>query len=722
MRKKKGATLAYVIVVLAIVAIIGTAIVSLALTNYKSIILNGKRTENLYMSESGLDKLKVYLDNITAYGVEAGNKAVDKLNLAELNSSSLEDKQNKVFKESYEKSVEDNLKKLFKFPSGDLNIHNLLKSQEGQNEFENYDIKLLSINGKNIKNNEDIVFLSSDKDRDNKSLSLRVNSKFNVNNKNYKNVTLTYEIEVPNYNGKYTIKTIPVHNIWTEALVVGNDLNIKPKVEKNSDNLTVDGGIFVSANADDDQLNDVINNITNEDINGVVISGGTLNVINGDLISKEDIRLNSSNSNLSVGNINEKADETKGVFTGNIGVNNIGIGSGKNIKNSNISSQYPVYAMNDLILNGVNSKIKLSGGFYGINSNRTENEITGKENNSSAIIVNSPDMITKNDEEDSKKDNEKSSIEIGNKAIIMGSAYINTKSEQYQTGESVAIKGNYIAYTVDDGSGVTFKYYNPLQLIDSIENNKNLTVEDKAKYFNNIYHGKNFQGEYLNNDTIKNYLKEKISVSNISLPEDTKSIGVTISGNDVKFNNITLEEQKEVRENQLKEYLYKTSYIGNLLKKESEIVFPKNEIDAKKEFINNKDLIYIDSESGSDNNKTLTIKSGQENNVNDDTITFKEGNSIAHGQGIIITNKDIVIQDNIDFKGTIITTKSLIVKGENNKITYDKEYLKGLIGSNYDIFKNLFVGKGVSEKTTLIINDGNNSIKDLVKTSNWEVN
>lgn len=722
MRKKKGATLAYVIVVLAIVAIIGTAIVSLALTNYKSIILNGKRTENLYMSESGLDKLKVYLDNITAYGVEAGNKAVDKLNLAELSSSSLEDKQNKVFKESYEKSVEDNLKKLFKFPSGDLNIHNLLKSQEGQNEFENYDIKLLSINGKNIKNNEDIVFLSSDKDRDNKSLSLRVNSKFNVNNKNYKNVTLTYEIEVPNYNGKYTIKTIPVHNIWTEALVVGNDLNINPKVEKNSDNLTVDGGIFVSANADDDQLNDVINNITNEDINGVIISGGTLKVRNGDLISKEDIRLNSSNSNLSVGNINEKADETKGVFTGNIGVNDVGIGSGKDIKNSNISSQYPVYAMNDLILNGVNSKIKLSGGFYGINSNRTENEITGKENNSSAIIVNSPDMITKNDEEDSKKDNEKSSIEIGNKAIIMGSAYINTKSEQYQTGESVAIKGNYIAYTVDDGSGVTFKYYNPLQLIDSIENNKNLTVEDKAKYFNNIYHGKNFHGEYLNNDTIKNYLKEKISVSNISLPEDTKSIGVTISGNDIKFNNITLEEQKEVRENQLKEYLHKTSYIGNLLKKESEIAFPKNEIDAKKEFINNKDLIYIDSESGSDNNKTLTIESGQENNVNDDTITFKEGNSIAHGQGIIITNKDIVIQDNIDFKGTIITTKSLTVKGENNKITYDKEYLKVLIGSNYDIFKNLFVGKGVSEKTTLIINDGNNSIKDLVKTSNWEVN
>ncbi|NGU16972.1 hypothetical protein G6Z32_14530, partial [Clostridium perfringens] len=52
-KKRKGATLAYVIVVLAIIAVIGTAIVSLSLTNYKAMIVHGKKTQNLYMSESG---------------------------------------------------------------------------------------------------------------------------------------------------------------------------------------------------------------------------------------------------------------------------------------------------------------------------------------------------------------------------------------------------------------------------------------------------------------------------------------------------------------------------------------------------------------------------------------------------------------------------------------------------------------------------------------------
>lgn len=43
MKKKKGASLAYVIVVLAIIATIGTAIVSLSLANYKAIIVDSKK-------------------------------------------------------------------------------------------------------------------------------------------------------------------------------------------------------------------------------------------------------------------------------------------------------------------------------------------------------------------------------------------------------------------------------------------------------------------------------------------------------------------------------------------------------------------------------------------------------------------------------------------------------------------------------------------------------
>ena len=57
----------------------------------------------------------------------------------------------------------------------------------------------------------------------------------------------------------------------------------------------------------------------------------------------------------------------------------------------------------------------------------------------------------------------------------MGVAYLNATDEsgnKYQTGESVAVKGNYLAYTdVDDvlngATNVTLKYYSPLQLLES---------------------------------------------------------------------------------------------------------------------------------------------------------------------------------------------------------------------------------------------------------------
>ena len=117
--KRKGATLAYVIVVLAIIAVIGTAIVSLSLTNYKAMIVHGKKTQNLYMSESGLDKVQKALDILTAKAITYGNDAVAKEDASLSSEEDLksggnktedgykkisaekEESQNKIFKKAY---------------------------------------------------------------------------------------------------------------------------------------------------------------------------------------------------------------------------------------------------------------------------------------------------------------------------------------------------------------------------------------------------------------------------------------------------------------------------------------------------------------------------------------------------------------------------------------------------------------------------------------------
>lgn len=751
-KKRKGATLAYVIVVLAIIAVIGTAIVSLSLTNYKAMIVHGKKTQNLYMSESGLDKVQKALDILTAKAITYGNDAVAKED-ASLSaeedlklggnktedgykkiSSEKEESQNKIFKKAYKEYIIKQLnpnsevsknEKVFLLQHNKVKFNNnLIKMAEEdknkeKNKEGNYDITLIDINNKKVSNGSSLSGILNFKTISNndkkEEISLRLDSKFNVKesdgDKNYKDVSLTFNIEVPDYNGAYKIEEFPLYNVCSNGLVVGENLNVGTK-----STLNVDGGIFVSANVVKDKKFTIGSMVNKKEGDGVVINGGTLSVNNGSLVSKNDIRLGGEGSNLKVGceteeNKNNKSnlnlnDESKkshsnlnnnlGVYTGNLGINGDKIGFDKDVIKGNIISNYPVYAMNDLILNGKKSSINLNDGFYGLNSNRTEDKLTGKINNSSAIIVNTDDI------------GNGSSINIGQEAIIMGTAYINTKPEAYQTGESVSVKGNYIAYTVDNGN-VEFKYYNPLQLakLDS--------VDEKAKYFK---------------DNIKN-AKGIIHLDGISLPDNTTSIGAIISNNEVKLNNknATLDNITDISINQVEKYEKAINYIGSLINTKnndnSEIEFPDKEVrkivDIKESDGNlTKAIIYIDSKN--DKGGTLTIKYGKSTEVRDNEINI--GNGI--GAGIIVTKKNVILDSknkNLKFNGTIITADNLDVK-ESNKIDliYDDNIIKKIISQNYDSFKNLFRGQVCNNFITIKsqTNMSDNTL-NLVKTSNWKV-
>ncbi|HBI7001915.1 TPA: hypothetical protein K8N10_002298, partial [Clostridium perfringens] len=550
----------------------------------------------------------------------------------------------------------------------------------------------------------------SDNDK-NEEISLRLDSKFNVKesdgDKNYKDVSLTFNIEVPDYNGAYKIEEFPLYNVCSNGLVVGENLNVGT-----GSTLNVDGGIFVSANVVKEKKFTIGSMVNKKEGEGVVINGGTLSVNNGSLVSKNDIRLGGEGSNLKVGcetennksnlNLNDESKKSHsnlnnnlGVYTGNLGINGNKIGFDKDVSKGNIISNYPVYAMNDLILNGEKSSINLNGGFYGINSNRSQDELTGKINNSSAIIVNTDDIGSG------------SSINIGQEAIIMGTAYINTTPEAYQTGESVSVKGNYIAYTVDNGN-VEFKYYNPLQLakLDS--------VDEKAKYFK---------------DNIKN-AKGNIHLDGISLPDNTTSIGATISNNEVKLNNknATLDNITDISINQVEKYEKAINYIGSLINTKnndnSEIEFPDKEVrkivDIKESDGKlTKAIIYIDSKN--DKGGTLTIKDGKSTEVRDNEINL--GNGI--GAGIIVTKKNVILDSkNLKFNGTIITAGNLDVK-ESKKfdLVYDDNIIKKIISQNYDSFKNLFRGQVCNNFITIKsqTNMSDNTL-NLVKTSNWKVN
>ena len=104
--------------------------------------------------------------------------------------------------------------------------------------------------------------------------------------------------------------------------------------------------------------------------------------------------------------------------------------------NNKIDFNKDVTVNNDLAINSTNSVINLKNNFYGINDKTTEVTSANKALNSSSIIINEV--------------SNPSNLTIDKDAYIMGVAYLNATNKdgnKYQTGESVAVKGNYLAYT-----------------------------------------------------------------------------------------------------------------------------------------------------------------------------------------------------------------------------------------------------------------------------------
>lgn len=138
---------------------------------------------------------------------------------------------------------------------------------------------------------------------------------------------------------------------------------------------------------------------------------------------------------------------------------------------------------NDLGVKATGSIITIDD-FFGINDKTIKDTAVDRTKSSSSIIVNS--------------DDNSSSININKSLYIMGTAHINTNETdnddryKYQTGESIAVKGNYMAYAVPMNEAEKFAYYNPLQLLDDSK------VEDKVSYKANHF------TNYWNSETIKN--------------------------------------------------------------------------------------------------------------------------------------------------------------------------------------------------------------------------
>lgn len=666
-KSKKGSSLISLLVIMGVLVIISISVLSLTVGDYKLRIHESNRIKNLYKAESGLEETYGILGNIVDNAVLEGNEAVanklDSLGDYDLKDKDISDIQNSEFKAAYKNKVVEDIKKLIQDNSGFL----LIKSEE--------------IGPKVLCENTigDIKFNNEDK------LILNLKSTFITDgpqaNAIERTIASRFIIDSPEYNNPFSVETVkvnlPIRNIWSKALYA--DKNLKVLGEAN-----IHGDIY--ARGDD---------AGDSEYKGIIIDGTSSKLqLSGEAITAQDTILKGNNSSLIIYSTDPSLFPN--LYTGSLSIEPMVQGGIIDINGS-------VFAKNDLVLNGTKSKITVRKGYYGFNDVKELKDDDDEAKNSSAIIINSSDI------------GQGSFITIVEEAMLMGTAYIRTE-EIYQTGESVAVKGNYRAYTrtfspeetgEDDfmysEHNVQLEYIKPLQLVTKFRNGSALVVDDKSRYFM-LY------SQITGNEG-------NMKLKGITLPENTISAGSIISNDRVKVGNYIPSEDAKIKKDK---YKAKVDSIEVFSKEINPSV--SSSLKIEKVFDNYKEVIYADHQG-----KDLVLTNDYSSHIPGEKIIIQNNNGQGIGKGIIITSGSVTIEENVDFTGTIIAGGNIIISGKNVKLSYDSNYIKVKIAENMTYFKNLFTGKSFDSKeielvTNIESEDISSSIRNSCITSDsWRI-
>ncbi|OPJ61514.1 hypothetical protein [Clostridium oryzae] len=768
LKKKKGSSMIMLLIIFALIVIFGTAILALTAADYSMRVVASEKIENFYAADSGICIIQGIVKKEVECAVVSGNeKAADYLkNDADTDKSILkkdgstvdEDKlyaaANAKFKNAYKSYIVDFLNKR----DEDNNItQGIYTGSDGKKDL-----------FRNITSKPNIDIPSNAKFNEENRMDLKVISTFETAVKrgqtsNKKTVSAHIIITVPNYGDTYSITTkegeVALNPVWQNAVSIDGNMNLNGQME-------FDGDIFVRG-INNMPREDLLKNISyNKYYGGISIGNdkssnyADINFNNCKIVTANSFCINGSNNHVNSGDI----------YAGNLYVGSASKEAGEVSESNNIHC-HNVYLSNDLCLNSEKTSIGIAQ-FYGINdvsSPRTTGVDNENYKSSSSIIVNSDDI------------GKGSAINIENKAIIMGTAYIDTKPEAYQTGEAVAIKGNYKTYGIhipDDAANsgdqaaidkykqgnVNFAYINPLMLIKSLKSGSDseLTVQQKIEYFKLCQK----LGLTANGTSIKS--------SGITLPGGSDSVisfGLSPqSGNNNFDTNYKAEDQKIVSEKQkqLAEKVYEMSapeesYVtpadklyaqGN--QNRTVMDGDKNRVtdpstgyqtntvaqvafvdeagnyktyDVKKIDYASSSVVYVNSEA----KKVVLLGRGAQYDGDekaDNVIDLKNMNSSA-SSGVIVVKGDVELYGDIDFTGSIIAGGDFTTKDNIGvkKIRWDNSKVKQFIASNYNgLFKNIFINStgSSSEGSTFSVDAGDDTVgyqidDDVVKLSQWRM-
>ncbi len=300
-----------------------------------------------------------------------------------------------------------------------------------------------------------------------------VKSEFVFRDVSRKSITTDIVIEAPvdviPLNLSQNRVSVKDNPLWQYALVTHKDLTFY------SSTAVIDGSVYalgtkpISVDYDSDDLRDPTN------YDGIIVTGtGSDVTVNGDLISQSYIQLDESsiNGNLTVNN-------------GHVYCESMMIQSGSTGANINLNASN-LYTSDDLELNGTDGDINIVGSYYGFMG-------TAKSyNRTSSIVINGDIADTSSLSISGSIPIGLSNVESSEGIFISGVSYVNeifdpdpypdVEGSLYQTGESMGIRGNYIAYAftaTDENSDYHVSKLNQNDLTLGTESGLNLYYKKK---------------------------------------------------------------------------------------------------------------------------------------------------------------------------------------------------------------------------------------------------
>lgn len=751
-RKKQGVALIVGVIIFAFITTVMIAMLSMVAGNYKARVVESKRVENLYSAESGLDvayniigqtfNAAVAYGNLQVTNLEAGNstssnsvkyskltqdindwktclksqtatsndKKAYRMNIVEDNEN-IELLKNEEFKKGFNEFLYNDNSKDLKKTSDIDNVDELAKSivdkqyikdvtkskDKGRYEKVNfnknageqdpillvYDDKTpttgLDVNRDKSgishyigDRNENKSRGNKDNERklvgdyplmidvfDNQQYIVKVTSNFettSANGPNQRSVQATYTIKVPDY-----MQSLKKYELFdNKSLIVGKNMTVN-----NVKNITVNGDIFVQGEAEGG---------TGKIAYDKYLGGITINTSKNITFNKDVITRSTFNIQDNVG-VNIKNNlYARNVYAGNAE----NFASGSVIDKSTLDIANDLVVDNDLTLKANYTDIKIKK-FYGINDHTINDTDDTKKRNSSSIIVNKD----KNDSTNPIT----SSVNITDEAWIMGVAYINTDGK-YETGESIGVKGNYEAYSssvATDSKDSSFSYDNPLYLING-------DVFEKGKHFYdywNIKKGWDTGGVTLPNDLTKIHsigaivADGKLESPKYNVDDNIKGAIIPIKQQEYaskvyKFGQTPAQNDDYYTGGEDNATLVSELMNLNNIPESYKLIDQENK--SEKAIFNKEDRpIIIENTSGD----SIDIPANSTS-----PITIHANNEMLNA--IIVTNGDVIIKDNVRFKGSIITNGKLVIQGSGITITQDSAMVKNIQAQNLDVFGAVF--------------------------------